>query len=91
MIQIGIIGDYEPLRPSHDATERALRLAGQAEGIDPKISWLPTRSLETAPGLTKLRTCRGLLAAPGRTYLSRAGTWAGIRAAREQGVPFIGT
>lgn len=91
MARIGIIGDYEPLRPSHEATEQALRLAGRTEGIDLEMLWLPTRSLETAPGLTKLQTCQGLLAAPGGTYLSRKGTWAGIRRAREQDIPFIGT
>ncbi len=89
--RIGIIGDFDPQKPSHPATNAALEHAGASLGLEPAIEWLPTPLLE-GPGADRLLArCDALLAAPGSPYESFEGALRGIRFARERGVPFAGT
>ncbi|MFH1135686.1 MAG: hypothetical protein V1816_06335 [Pseudomonadota bacterium] len=88
-IAIGIIGDYDPAKPSHAATMESLEHAAAFVGIKPKISWLATGSLEK--DATPARGMDGLWCSPGSPYQSREGALAGIRLARLEGIPFLGT
>jgi CTP synthase (UTP-ammonia lyase) len=88
-IKIGIIGDFESERPSHKATNEALNHCADYLGINLKLQWLPTESLErdTDKSIIKFD---GLWCAPG-VYKSMKGALNTIQFAREKNYPFIET
>jgi len=90
-LRIGIIGDWDPERGSHVATNDALGHAADALAVALEISWLPTRALDGPGSATLLRSCDGLWCAPGSPYESMEGALRAIRFAREQDWPFVGT
>ena len=91
LLRVGIIGDYDPDRPSHTATDAALSHAAEALSIRLERSWLPTQSLDDAGCEDLLRPFDALWCAPGSPYKSMSGALRGIRFARERGRPFVGT
>jgi CTP synthase (UTP-ammonia lyase) len=90
-VRIGIIGDFNPAYPSHSATNEAIRHAADRLAVSAKVDWLPTPSLLAADAHATLEEYDGLWASPGSPYLSMEGGLAGIRFAREQDRPFLGT
>ena len=90
-IKIGIIGDFDPDRPSHTSTNDALNHTAQALGASLEIVWLSTDSMEDPSAETALRACDACLCAPGSPYRSPGGALTAIRFCREHGWPFIGT
>lgn len=90
-IKIAIIGDFEPERQSHRATNEALGHAAEALAIELTTDWLPTPSLEAEIDTAKLEKYHGIFCAPGGPYKSMTGALEAIRFARERGWPFIGT
>ena len=90
-LRIGIIGDHDPERPSHIATNRALNHAASALDTKVDVVWLPTPSLTGADSESTLRQHDALWCAPGSPYESERGAHAAICFARENGTPFIGT
>jgi CTP synthase (UTP-ammonia lyase) len=90
LVKIGIIGDFDETKPSHAATNEALRHCSEHLSIHIEAAWLPTEGLE---GDTVKELCKydALWCAPGSPYKSFAGAINGIRYARERGCPFIGT
>lgn len=89
-LKIGIIGDYQPGFCYHVATEEALRHAAAVLSTSLTSTWLSTLSLEQNNFGNRLLPFHGLWCAPG-DYKSMDGAMLGIKFAREQGVPFIGT
>lgn len=90
-LRIGIIGDLDPNRPSHIATNGALNHAAEALSVALDILWLPTQPLEDGFRKMKLQSFDALWCAPGGPYKSMGGALRTIRFSREQGWPFIGT
>jgi CTP synthase (UTP-ammonia lyase) len=90
-IAVGIIGDFDPKRPSHVATSEALNHAATALDITVRTSWLPTPALADASGERMLRECDALWCSPGSPYASMDGALQAIRFARENDWPFVGT
>jgi CTP synthase (UTP-ammonia lyase) len=88
---IGIIGDWDPARSSHVATNDALGHAAEALAVPLQVSWLPTPALDRPGSTVLLEACDALWCAPGSPYESMEGALAAIRFARERGWPFIGT
>lgn len=88
-IKIGIIGDYDG-RPSHIATEEALRHCSDRLGISLETIWLPTYSFEEAIP-KEMSDYDGFWCAPGSPYKSMKGALNAIRFVRENDDPFIGT
>jgi len=88
---VGVIGDYEPDRLSHVATNNALDHAASALAVTLDRVWLPTQSLEGDAGETTLGQFDALWCSPGSPYKSTRGALRAIQFAREKGVPFIGT
>jgi CTP synthase (UTP-ammonia lyase) len=91
MVTVGIIGDFHPESDTHRATSEALHHAAQALGITAVVSWLPTSALSPGTVRQLLTPCDAVWAAPGSRYVSMEGALCGIRFAREQGRPFVGT
>lgn len=90
-LRIGIIGDFEPTRRSHLATNDALRHAAERLPADLEVGWLPTPSLVEPADPRELEMCDGLWASPGSPYRSLEGALRAIRFARERNWPFVGT
>jgi CTP synthase (UTP-ammonia lyase) len=82
---VGIVGDFDPTNPTHQATNRALGHAGLP------FEWVPTEEVAPARPEARLAAYPGLLIAPASPYRSMDGALAAIRLARERGVPLVGT
>jgi CTP synthase (UTP-ammonia lyase) len=88
MIKVGIIGDYDG-RLSHLATNSALKDSANYLEFTVEIEWVPTESLaETTNALEKFDI---LFGSPGSPYKNFQGAINGIRFARENKIPFLGT
>jgi CTP synthase (UTP-ammonia lyase) len=87
-VKIGIIGDYDG-RPSHLATEEALKHCAKKLGIALEYQWLPTLYFDHSN--EEIRDLDGLWCAPGSPYKSMNGAINAIQFAREKDYPFIGT
>ena len=91
MLQIGIIGDFDPQSKYHQATNAALYHASAALSADVNLDWLPTLSLDVPQPETVLEPFDALWCAPGSPYASMEGALKAIQFARERGRPFVGT
>jgi CTP synthase (UTP-ammonia lyase) len=90
-VRIGVVGDFNPVYPSHTATDAAIAHAAAALAVDADARWIPTQTLGGPETAAILEPFAGLWAAPASPYRSMEGMLAAIRFAREQGRPFIGT
>jgi CTP synthase (UTP-ammonia lyase) len=90
LIRIGIIGDFDPVRPSHKATNEALNHSADYLGINLEVQWLPTKALERNTD-NMISKFDGLWCSPGSPYESMEGALNAIQFAREKDYPFIGT
>lgn len=84
-LRIGIIGDYNPNNQTHLATTQALEASGPPLGITVDPCWLATDQSHDYAEYP------ALFCSPGSPYRSMAEALRGIRFAREQAVPFLGT
>ncbi len=85
---IGLIGDYDPGVPAHQAIPRAFDLVSAKLGILIQHHWIPTLEIK---GPSCLDGLDGLWCVPASPYQSMEGALRGIRFARETGTPFLGT
>jgi CTP synthase (UTP-ammonia lyase) len=89
-VTIGIIGEYDPKKPSHPATMEAIAHAAEYLSIEANVTWLSTPSFLTAAGLKGLKRYDGLWISPGSPYQSQVGALNAVREARTQKKPFFG-
>lgn len=68
-VRVGIIGDFEPNFPPHQATNDALEHAACALGTELQVEWLPTASLErrTAETIGNVEALGRLTSVPTQT------------------------
>ncbi|MFC3798970.1 hypothetical protein [Cohnella sp. GCM10012308] len=90
MIRIGVIGDYNEGVQAHVAIPRALRLTADELGLHVDCEWIPTTSLTDGYG-AKLSSYQALWIAPASPYASMQGALNGIRYARENRIPLLGS
>ena len=90
-LSIGIIGDYNKNKPSHQATNESLRHAAVNVSAVVNITWLPTPSFLVDNSPKRLHSYDGIWISPGSPYRSMSGAIRGIRTAREMNIPLIGT
>jgi CTP synthase (UTP-ammonia lyase) len=83
--KIGGIGDFRAENPTHLATNSGIQHAAEALGAELETVWLPTDEAHDFGAFD------GLFCSPGSPYRSLEGALEGIRYARENGVPFLGT
>lgn len=91
IINVGIVGDFDPGKVSHPATDSAIRHAAKCLSVEASITWLPTPTILAAKGQNKLERFDCLWASSGSPYKSRDGAIRAIAFAREKNYPFIGT
>jgi CTP synthase (UTP-ammonia lyase) len=90
-LEIGVIGDYDQSKPSHQATNQALQHAASRSSAVVNITWLPTPSFLIDASQPRFEPFDGIWVSPGSPYQSMAGAIRGIRTAREMNLPLIGT
>jgi len=90
-VKIGIIGDFDKKKPSHIATNDAIRHASSHLKIPVEITWLSTPSFLEVSGQNALKHYDGIWISPGSPYESLEGVLSGIQLAREMNKPLIGT
>ena len=90
-LNIGIIGDFDPDKASHLATDNGLKHAAETLSAELEISWLPTKEILDKSIESMLREFSGLWCSPGSPYNSLEGALKAICFARENNRPFIGT
>jgi CTP synthase (UTP-ammonia lyase) len=90
LLKIGIIGDFDANRPSHKATNEALRHCAENLSMPLQTQWLATESVE-GDVEQDMAGYDAFWCAPGSPYRSFKGAINAIRFAREHRYPFIGT
>jgi CTP synthase (UTP-ammonia lyase) len=88
VIKVAIIGDYDG-RPSHIATEEALKHSANKLEFELEYTWLPTPTFDSS--VQELHNYDGLWGAPGSPYKSMNGALNAIQFARENHYPYLGT
>ena len=88
---IGIIGDFDPNKASHIATNDAIAQAAKHLAIKVRADWLPTTSFLQSTAVINFIKYQGVIASPGAPYKSMDGAIKGIQTVREKNIPFIGT
>jgi CTP synthase (UTP-ammonia lyase) len=92
MIDLAVIGERLGGHEPQESIEPALGHAADTLGLPlPTVRWVATDELATDGAEQLLGDADAVWCAPGSPYRSLAGALAGIRFAREQGVPFLGT
>lgn len=81
-----ILGEYDPAKETHQATDRALAHSAAALGLDPEITWLDTDRIDPET----LSKADGILVAPGSPCRSMERVLTAIRTAREESIPCLG-
>jgi CTP synthase (UTP-ammonia lyase) len=91
-MRIALIGDFDPEKRSHWATEAALHHAAAGLGMNVEPRWVSTAALATpAAARAALGGRDGIWGAPGSPFESAAGMLNAIQHARHQRVPYLGT
>ena len=90
LLQIGVVGDYNPASLSHQATVEAIQHAASFAEVKAQATWLPTNTLAQRVEKTAGKF-DALWCAPGSPLVSMSGALNAIRFARENNIPFIGT
>ncbi|HZA42027.1 MAG TPA: hypothetical protein VFA00_15545 [Actinomycetota bacterium] len=86
MTKLAVIGDYNPAKATHQATNAAL-----AHGADPlPVEWIATDEIK-ADVEAQLGDFSGLFISPSSPYRDMDGALRVIRFARDRGVPLFGT
>ena len=89
-LRIGLVGDYDPAFPPHQATVAALEHSAEHLQLDLEAVWIATPALEPFDAAA-LHECAAIWCAPGSPFRSMLGALSAIRFAREHGLPFLGT
>lgn len=90
MIRVALIGDYDPQVVAHEAIPQAIELAANDLGLEVEFEWIATSLLEHVFE-QKLAKYQAIWTVPASPYVSMQGALNGIRFARENLVPFLGT
>ena len=91
LLQIAVLGDFRAESRNHQATNDALHDAAYQVGCDVAVNWTSSEMLAAGPLPELLANHDAIFAAPGCPFRSMEGVLAGIRFARRNGVPFLGT
>lgn len=90
-LRIAVVGDFDATRFSHWATEAALFHSAQLAETRLELDWIGTERVAREGAERCLAGRDGIWGSPGSPYASSDGMLAGIRFARERGLPYLGT
>jgi CTP synthase (UTP-ammonia lyase) len=86
--RIALVGDRSPQVRSHQRIPRLAAAMLERDSLALDLYWIGTDEIDSP---ADLRGFDGVWALPGSPYRSEAGALHAIRAAREEGIPFLGT
>lgn len=89
-VNIAIIGDYNGTSQAQNTLIPALEHAATTLNITVNTQWIPTGTLNNTHGIEMLETYNGIIGGPGEVHYLN-GTLHGIRFARENDIPYLGT
>lgn len=89
-IRVALVGDQSPEVAAHSAIPLALALSAADLKTEVNPVWISTSELAQR-GAAELARCDAVWCVPGSPYASMDGALEGIRYAREQRRPFLGT
>lgn len=89
ILNVALVGDYNPMVPAHQAIPIALDLAAAFHSIDLRFTWIGTDGIQAAG--TDLKDYNAIWCVPASPYRNTEGALDAIRFARECEVPFLGT
>jgi len=87
-IMIGLVGDYNPAVPAHQAIPLALKRAAEANQVEVEFEWVPTADINSVSRISRFD---GIWCVPASPYQNMEGALLAIRYARETALPFLGT
>ncbi|MCS9086537.1 hypothetical protein N1F37_30300, partial [Pseudomonas aeruginosa] len=87
-LRIALVGDHDPHITAHRAIPLALRLAGEALGLEIAFDWLASDRLPAEPALERYD---GFWCVPGSPYRDADAVLRLIAHARGRRRPFLGT
>jgi CTP synthase (UTP-ammonia lyase) len=90
-VHIALLGDFDPQKHSHWATEAALFHAASWLGFHVEPRWFATEILESEDARDRLAHFDGVWGTPGSPFRSFAGMLRGIEFARRRDLPYLGT
>ena len=90
MAKIAIVGDYDPNRPAHIATQKAIIHATSVLPYEIEAQWVPTSPLEDRDNLKELENYHGIWGSAGDPE-SPIGLINAIDVARTKNIPYLGT
>jgi CTP synthase (UTP-ammonia lyase) len=82
-VLIGVVGDYNPQNETHTMLDASLAHAAA------ECEWVPTDAVPSADELEE--RFAGIWVAPASPYRSMDGALTAVTAARERGIPLVGT
>jgi CTP synthase len=88
-VRIGVVGKYAELQDAYKSIFEAIEHGGIAHGFATEIVKIPAEDIEAGKA-SRLEELSGILVPGGFGTRGIEGKIAGIRAAREQGIPFLG-
>ncbi|MCV4268091.1 CTP synthase C-terminal region-related (seleno)protein [Pseudomonas capsici] len=87
-LRIGLVGDFDPEVPAHQAIPLALDMGAVIDSPQVQHQWLPTPEIGEGEILTGFD---GIWCVPASPYRDMQGALTAIRFARERQIPFLGT
>jgi CTP synthase (UTP-ammonia lyase) len=90
IVRVALVGDYSSEVPAHRAIPGALERAAALLGQTVATTWIASPAWDD-DAVGQAGAFDGLWCVPGSPYASMDGALAAIRAAREGGIPFLGT
>lgn len=87
MKKLSILGEFDPLKETHIATNSAIDHSKKALGVDLGVNWIATDDISES----LLKTFNGYLVAPGSPYKDMEKVIFAIEYARENNIPILGT
>jgi len=88
IVRVGLIGDLDSSVPAHQAIPLAIKNAGEQCGVQVTFDWVQTDEIGSTERLSQFD---GIWCVPASPYRSMDGALLGIRYARENKIPFLGT
>jgi CTP synthase len=89
-VKVALVGKYVELKDAYMSVREAVRHAGLAVGVDPKIIWLHSAELEKGKGWDELEEADGVIVPGGFGSRGIEGMIAAARYARRNKVPYLG-
>jgi len=89
-VNIALVGKYVELRDAYFSVREALYHAALYHGMDIKLHWVPSESLETDGDYSVLRSAQGILVPGGFGVRGIEGMIKAATYARENKIPYLG-